>query len=87
MPTIDDLTVCRKKMPYDTPEVFEVSSWLTRGYCATVSKSNVTGTMTVRPFLIPSYMQGITDSLLRSAVTQFLMTEQANKPKSASAKM
>lgn len=69
MPTIDDLTVCRKKMPYDTPEVFEVSSWLTRGYCATVN------------------MQGITDSLLRSAVTQFLMTEQANKPKSASAKM
>lgn len=78
MATLNDLTVYRRRADFDSPEVFEVSSWLTRGRCATVYKSKCTNAMTIQPFLIPSYMQGITDALLREAVVAFLETEEAN---------
>lgn len=72
VPTLEDLSVCRRDA-----EVFEVSSWLTRGRCATVYKFAFSERMSVRPFLIPSYMQGITTGLILGAVESFLANERA----------
>lgn len=71
-PTVEDLTVCRRDS-----EILEVSSWLTRGRCATVYMFAFTDRIAVQEFLIPSYMQGITQALILEAVTLFLATERA----------
>lgn len=70
-PTISDLNV-RHRDSEDLLECYEVSSWLTRGHCATVyvSRSDPRR-IHVSPFLIPSYMQGITTPLICEAVQAF----------------
>ncbi|HYD61936.1 MAG TPA: hypothetical protein VEC35_16340 [Noviherbaspirillum sp.] len=70
-PTIDDLDVYRKDA-----EVLEVQSWLTRGRCATVYMFSFSAQPRVAPFLIPSYMQGITEPLILEAVKLFLEKEK-----------
>ena len=72
-PTLDDLTVRRCD-----PETLEVASWLTRGRCATVFQFKSTRQLHVLPFLIPSYMQGITTALIFEAVNGFLAAESAS---------
>ena len=54
-------------------DYYTVFSGLTRGRCAevAVSRSNPER-FHVRPFLIPSYMQGITDGLIREAIRAFI---------------
>lgn len=74
MPSIDDLLVARK-----SAEVFEVSSWITRGRCATVYKFAFGKKFSVSPFLIKSYMGGITTELIVDAVEAFLAKEQERK--------
>jgi len=69
-PTIDDLRVFRRDQ-----EVFEVYSGLTRGRCATVYKFSFSKNYSIQPFLIPSYMQGITNSLILDAVIRFVENE------------
>lgn len=70
-PTISDLDV-RHRDSEDLLECYEVSSGLTRGHCATVyvSRSDPRR-IHVSPFLIPSYMQGITTTLICEAVQAF----------------
>lgn len=69
-PTLEDLTVSRRD-----GEVLEVSSWLTRGRCATVYKFSFSENYSVQPFLIGSYMQGITTGLILKAVKEFVQKE------------
>ena len=67
-PTLDDLSVSADGSDKDLDH-YTVSSWLTRGRCAEVAVSrNDPSRIHVRPFLIPSYMQGITESLIVAAV-------------------
>lgn len=80
MPTIDDLSVHRRDA-----EILEVSSWLTRGRCATVFKFSFSENLSVQPFLVPSYMQGITTELILEAARKFLAAEGASKSKTAEA--
>ncbi len=70
-PALDDLSVCGCGAD-EHLDYYTVSSWLTRGRCAEVgvSRSNP-ARFHIRPFLIPSYMQGITDGLIREAVLAF----------------
>ena len=79
MPSIDDLLVARK-----SAEVFEVSSWITRGRCATVYKFAFSKNFSVSPFLIKSYMGGITTELIVDAVEAFLAKEQERKNQGSS---
>lgn len=72
MPTIEDLTVSRRDA-----EILEVSSWLTRGRCATVYKFSFSENLSVQPFLIPSYMQGISTGLILEAAKKFIAEEAA----------
>ena len=70
-PALDDLSVCGRGSD-DCLDHYTVSSWLTRGRCAEVAVSRSDPTrFPIRPFLIPSYMQGITDGLIREAVLAF----------------
>lgn len=70
-PALDDLSVCGSGSD-DCLDHYTVSSWLTRGRCAEVAVSRSDPTrFHIRPFLIPSYMQGITDGLIREAVLAF----------------
>ncbi|MFA7531720.1 MAG: hypothetical protein WCY98_08570 [Castellaniella sp.] len=70
-PALDDLSVCGRGSD-DCLDHYTVSSWLTRGRCAEVAVSRSDPTrFHIRPFLIPSYMQGITDGLIREAVLAF----------------
>lgn len=70
-PALDDLSVCGRGLD-DCLDHYTVSSWLTRGRCAEVAVSRSDPTrFHIRPFLIPSYMQGITDGLIREAVLAF----------------
>ena len=74
-PTIKDLTVMR-----DSAEMLEISSHLTRGRCATVYMFGVIpGHRQIAPFLIPSYMQGITLELIGEAVDAFLAAEASQR--------
>lgn len=81
-PALDDLSVYRDRpgLYSEHYDYYTVHSWLTRGRCAevTVSRSNPES-ISVRPFLIPSYMQGITDSLIRQAVRVFIHSQQEVK--------
>ena len=77
-PALDDLSVCGRGSD-DCLDHYTVSSWLTRGRCAEVAVSRSDPTrFHIRPFLIPSYMQGITDGLIREAVLAF--RARGNKP-------
>ena len=77
-PALDDLSVCGRGSD-DCLDYYTVSSWLTRGRCAEVAVSRSDPTrFHIRPFLIPSYMQGITDGLIREAVLAF--RARGNKP-------
>ena len=70
-PALDDLSVCGRGSD-DCLDHYTVSSWLTRGRCAEVAVSRSDPTrFHIRPFLISSYMQGITDGLIREAVLAF----------------
>lgn len=70
-PALDDLSVCGRGSD-DCLDHYTVPSWLTRGRCAEVAVSRSDPTrFHIRPFLIPSYMQGITDGLIREAVLAF----------------
>ena len=70
-PALDDLSVCGRGSD-DCLDHYTVSSWLTRGRCAEVAVSRSDpARFHIRPFLIPSYMQGITDGLIRKAVLAF----------------
>ncbi len=71
MASIDDLTVRQEGAGR-----FEVSSSLTRGRCATVHKFGFSDSLNVMPALIPSYMQGITDELIREAVGNFIAAQK-----------
>jgi hypothetical protein len=77
-PTIEDLTVTRRDA-----EVLEVSSWLTRGRCATVYKFSFSTNYSVKPFLIRSYMQGISTALILDAVHAYVERESAQKREAA----
>lgn len=81
-PALDDLSVYRDRSGSYSEhyDYYTVYSWITRGRCAevTVSRSNPEN-ISVRPFLIPSYMQGITDGLIREAVKAFIQTHQEVK--------
>ena len=71
-PALDDLSVCGRGSD-DCLDHYTVSSWLTRGRCAEVAVSRSDPTrFHIRPFLIPSYMQGITDGLIREAIRAFI---------------
>lgn len=72
-PTTGDLAINR--MDHQTLKVF---SHLTRGRCATVYFFKFNSHPSIVPFLIPSYMQGITVELIRAAVQQFLQREAAS---------
>ncbi|NKA72548.1 hypothetical protein BL241_03575 [Ralstonia solanacearum] len=74
-PTPDDLAVYRRD-----PQTLEVFSHLTRGRCATVIFVKFSSHPSILPFLIPSYMQGITVDLIREAVQHFLQREAATVP-------
>ncbi len=76
-PTTADLAVYRRD--HQTLEVF---SHLTRGRCSTVFFFffEFSSHPSIVPFLIPSYMQGITTELIRDAVQQFLQREAAALP-------
>lgn len=57
-------------------DYYTVSSWLTRGRCAEVAVSRSDPERVhVHPFLIPSYMQGITDGLIREAIRAAVRAE------------
>jgi len=73
-PTIDDLFVYRRDA-----EILVVSSWLTRGCCATVYKFDFSDNYNIVPYLIPSYMQGISDELMGEAVRRFIAKERAKQ--------
>lgn len=81
-PALDDLSVCRDRsgLYSEHYDYYTVYSWLTRGRCAevTVLRSNPEH-MSVRPFLITSYMQGITDGLIRQAVRAFIQSQREIK--------
>ena len=71
-PALDDLSVCGRGSD-DCLHYYTVSSWLTRGRCAEVAVSRSDpARFHIRPFLIPSYMQGITDGLIREAIRAFI---------------
>ena len=71
-PALDDLSVCGRGSD-DCLDHYTVSSWLTRGRCAEVAVSRSDPTrFHIRPFLIPSYMQGITDGLICEAIRSFI---------------
>lgn len=84
-PTISDLDV-RLKESDDLLDCYEVSSWLTRGHCASVyvSRSDPRR-MHASPFLVPSYMQGITTMLICEAVTAFRERQQATSAQAEAA--
>lgn len=71
-PDLSDLTVFADGSDQHL-DYYTVFSGLTRGRCAkvAVSRSNPER-FHVRPFLIPSYMQGITDGLIREAIRAFI---------------
>ncbi|MCK4120418.1 hypothetical protein ACI2UK_24390 [Ralstonia nicotianae] len=71
-PTIEDLRVSR----WDA-STLDVSSDLTGGVCATVFFADNPPRPLIVPFLIPSYMQGITPELIGQAVQHFLQQEAA----------
>jgi hypothetical protein len=71
--SVSDLTVMRRDA-----EILEVSSSHTRGRCATVYKFSFSENYSIQPFLIPSYMQGITTEMIRQAVHTFVEREMAN---------
>lgn len=72
MASINDLTVRQEGAGR-----FDVSSSLTRGRCATVYKFGFSDTLNVMPALIPSYMQGITEALIREAVETFIAAQKS----------
>ncbi|WP_137884753.1 hypothetical protein [Ralstonia sp. 3PA37C10] len=74
-PTPGDLAVYRRD-----PQTLEVFSHLTRGRCATVFFFKFSSHPSIVPFLIPSYMQGITVELIREAVQRYLQREAAAVP-------
>lgn len=68
-PTLNDLSVEHVRSD-EFGRIYEVRSWLTRGRCATVyvhAWADGAESVSVAPFLIPSYMQGITDALILAA--------------------
>ena len=67
---VTDLSVFRRD-----GETIEVSSGRTRGRCATVYQFGSGGKLHVVPFLIPSYMQGITAGEILAAAQAFLAGE------------
>ena len=71
-PDLSDLTVFADGSDQHL-DYYTVFSGLTRGRCAkvAVSRSNPER-FHVRPFLIPSYMQGITDGLICEAIRSFI---------------
>lgn len=71
-PALSDLTVFADGSDQHL-DYYTVFSGLTRGRCAevAVSRSNPER-FHVRPFLIPSYMQGITDGLICEAIRSFI---------------
>lgn len=85
MPAIDDLSVYRShsQSGYEG-DFLTVYSHLTSGRCAEVCRFAGSDNWHIRPFLIPSYMQGITTELIREAVEKFVAAEQDKKPKGAS---
>ena len=71
-PALTDLSVYSSSADAHL-DYYEVHSWLTRGRCAEVAVSRADPERVhVRPFLIPSYMQGITSSLIVEAVKDFI---------------
>jgi hypothetical protein len=74
VPTIDDLSVYRHD-----EELLVVTSWLTRGRCAEVWRFSFSERYTIRPFLMPNDMQGISYSLIRMAVEKFVAEEASRK--------
>ena len=81
-PTLDDLSVFRDRSGSYSEhyDYYTVYSGLTRGRCAEVSASRSDpANISIRPFLIPSYMQGITNNLIREAVKAFIQAHQENK--------
>ena len=75
-PALDDLSVCGRGSD-DCLDYYTVSSWLTRGRCAEVAVSRSDPTrLQIRPFLTHSYMQGITDGLIREAVQAFVHSRE-----------
>lgn len=71
-PDLSDLTVFADGSDQHL-DYYTVFSGLTRGRCAevAVSRSNPE-CFHVLPFLIPSYMQGITDGLICEAIRSFI---------------
>ena len=71
-PDLSDLTIFADGSDQHL-DYYTVFSGLTRGRCAevAVSRSNPER-FHVRPFLIPSYMQGITDGLICEAIRSFI---------------
>ena len=71
-PDLSDLTIFADGSDQHL-DYYTVFSGLTRGRCAevAVSRSNPE-CFHVLPFLIPSYMQGITDGLIREAIRAFI---------------
>lgn len=74
-PTPGDLAVYRRD-----PQALEVFSHLTRGRCATVFFFKFSSHPSIVPFLIPSYMQGITVELILEAVQRYLQREAGAVP-------
>lgn len=71
-PALADLSVYRGGADAGL-DYYEVHSWLTRGRCAEVAVSRCDAQRVhVRPFLIPSYMQGISHGLIVDAVKDFI---------------
>lgn len=71
----DEFTVTRRNS-----ETFEVFSYLTRGRCATVYMFDFAkGRKSIVPFLIPAYMQGITNEMISKAVDDFLEKDKASQ--------
>lgn len=85
MLAIDDLSVYRSHSQSGYKGDFlTVYSHLTRGRCAEACRFAGSDHWHIRPFLIPSYMQGITTKLIREAEEKFIVAEQDKKPKGTS---
>lgn len=71
-PTVDDLSVYDITREDDSMKTYEVRSGLTRGRCATIYAGRTSDYLHIAPFLIPSYMQGITEGLILEAYRKHL---------------
>ena len=77
LPVADDLSVYNDGSDQHA-DYYMVSSWLTRGRCAEVAVPRCDpARFHIKPFLIQSYMQGITESLIREVVQAFIQAQKA----------